>query len=162
MLVPLLVPHGGGIHYPPQLSITQDAGLVLNPSAPHPVWIVRGQTITHRWPVIPMESEKCIERCLADMEESCQTQLNEFISRVNGEWYFDIGVVYGIPELTRVSRSMTTFWTPSVVFEDEYRIFSGDIISDFCIFRDIVTDPSKISVLYYELRCSAPIETSLE
>ena len=162
MLVPLLVPHGGGIHYPPQLSITQDAGLVLNPSAPHPVWIVRGQTITHRWPVIPMESEKCIERCLADMEESCRTQLNEFISRVNGEWYFDIGVVYGIPELTRVSRSMTTFWTPSVVFDDEYRIFSGDIISDFCIFRDIVTDPSKISVLYYELRCSAPIETSLE
>ena len=162
MLVPLLVPHGGGIHYPPQLSITQDAGLVLKPSDPHPVWIVRGQTITHRWPVIPMESEKCIERCLADMEESCQTQLNEFISRVNGEWYFDIGVVYGIPELTRVSRSMTTFWTPSVVFEDEYRIFSGDIISDFCIFRDIVTDPSKISVLYYELRCSAPIETSLE
>ena len=162
MLVPLLVPHGGGIHYPPQLSITQDAGLVLNPSAPHPVWIVRGQTITHRWPVIPMESEKCIERCLADMEESCQTQLNEFISRVNGEWYFDIGVVYGIPELTRVSRSMTTFWTPSVVFDDEYRIFSGEIISDFCIFRDIVTDPSKISVLYYELRCSAPIETSLE
>lgn len=160
--MPLLVPHGGGIHYPPQLSITQDAGLVLNPSAPHPVWIVRGQTITHRWPVIPMESEKCIERCLADMEESCRTQLNEFISRVNGEWYFDIGVVYGIPELTRVSRSMTTFWTPSVVFEDEYRIFSGDIISDFCIFRDIVTDPSKISVLYYELRCSAPIETSLE
>ena len=162
MLVPLLVPHGGGIHYPPQLSITQDAGLVLNPSAPHPVWIVRGQTITHRWPVIPMESEKCIERCLADMEESCRTQLNEFISRVNGEWYFDIGVVYGIPELTRVSRSMTTFWTPSVVFDDEYRIFSGEIISDFCIFRDIVTDPSKISVLYYELRCSAPIETSLE
>ena len=160
--MPLLVPHGGGIHYPPQLSITQDAGLVLNPSAPHPVWIVRGQTITHRWPVIPMESEKCIERCLADMEESCQTQLNEFISRVNGEWYFDIGVVYGIPELTRVSRSMTTFWTPSVVFDDEYRIFSGEIISDFCIFRDIVTDPSKISVLYYELRCSAPIETSLE
>ena len=162
MLVPLLVPHGGGIHYPPQLSITQDAGLVLNPSAPHPVWIVRGQTITHRWPVIPMESEKCIERCLADMEESCQTQLNEFISRVNGGWYFDIGVVYGTPELTRVSRSMTTFWTPSVVFDDEYRIFSGEIISDFCIFRDIVTDPSKISVLYYELRCSAPIETSLE